>query len=1145
MLGYPIDPTIQETLNERKKVLKRNKNPYESTGGKNPSKEIQKSIVRTPYISMFSSPKLISSTGNTDNQFDEGDIILSNQEYNRSDLNSTFNPINYGLGLYTDIQKEGGKYKFKDDEQYSSQFKPKPGVISLTSEYKSTSNVHFTREVSITWRCHHIDDLERLSYRFLTLNKLVYIEWGWAYPDEERTSFITPKNLKRISNPTKLREDVIDKGKGNFDAVLGLIRNFEWSSDGGGFECRTDIISQGVDIFNQRINDDTQNVTRGNEIYRPGVTKYYNPDTITGLDDLADSMENKRILDPNYDYSTGHSLTSTDEYYERTGQTLPINMDLSVPGVNTNIREVGEFETAVSDKPYAQLGDVDAVAQAFQRQEESEAQKKEELFSFTMDNLDILINEKLMKVSPSRTKNIYNKTIKTNVSESSNLLSEQKQKFQNLYDKINKEVTEEYDAQNFENWDNSSLVKDAGGSRARYKAINIETNRRFQEQNNGKSLNQHIEQIEKQYSENLISRPVEIKSNIYYNKNFVQKVDEGVLPFYEVKSPVKHYIYEEEIKPPEYNSKQTWVRWGWFEDNILNRYFGRINQDGEPIVKIRSVRNEENNPVQEKIINHKDFLTPDINRFIFPGKFKLGLNSKEEQERNSDKIKKYEDSYSDNVELEYAKLFVEVDDANYEIIRGAIALNPNITLDQLQDVIDTKDKDIPNIDDLKQTSEKLKFLMLLEEVMKAEPDEETETNLQSRPVDGPEPQDQQPNIQTPGYDGGIRRAPTGIQSFNSENENEGILRNVFINVSHLQEIFREKTTLGVCVNRLLESFNGTTPLFNLIPVVNTRENEGHILFTEQRFTEDFKPETQRQYEFPIKITESFVKSTNLASDISAEGTKILLSQQFANMPEPVIDKKTGASISAQIEFDRLNKVDGKYTQFNKKLENGIEPFLYKGAYGLSSVQAYGQEQGDYTKPLAVGKGDSLSLAGLSPDNLEKIKLRNKKNNNKENEKSTETSNNIKYAIDVPGNYTENGYLKSKKELQNTENLQGTRFKKSPNDEFGLLFLTNTMSMDGIAGITPGNIYTSQYLPDKFKDNCYFFIQNASQTIDSSTWTTEITGRVLFKYKTKSGILGADNILQARKDFEKNNSNRLDKTDSLSNNQTLLNIGEYK
>ena len=186
--------------------------------------------------------------------------------------------------------------------------------------------------------------------------------------------------------------------------------------------------------------------------------------------------------------------------------------------------------------------------------------------------------------------------------------------------------------------------------------------------------------------------------------------------------------------------------------------------------------------------------------------------------------------------------------------------------------------------------------------------------------------------------------------------------------------------------------------------------------------------------------------------------------------------------------------------------------------------------------------ETLSLSSVSDANREKIKLRNEQINSKVNEKSTETSNNVKYAIDFPGNYSENGFLKSRKELQNTENLQGTRFKQAPYDEFGLLFLTNTMSMDGIAGISPGNIYTSNYLPDKFKDNCYFFIQNASQTVDSSTWTTEITGRVLFKYKTTSGIVGADNVLEARKQFEKNNSSRLNDTDNLSDNPELSNLG---
>ena len=68
-----------------------------------------------------------------------------------------------------------------------------------------------------------------------------------------------------------------------------------------------------------------------------------------------------------------------------------------------------------------------------------------------------------------------------------------------------------------------------------------------------------------------------------------------------------------------------------------------------------------------------------------------------------------------------------------------------------------------------------------------------------------------------------------------------------------------------------------------------------------------------------------------------------------------------------------------------------------------------------------------------------------------------------------------------------------------------------MSLDGIAGIVPGMLYTSQYLPDKFLEKAYFFIQNTSQTIDSSTWTTEITGRVLHKFKETSGGLTNEQV----------------------------------
>ena len=64
-----------------------------------------------------------------------------------------------------------------------------------------------------------------------------------------------------------------------------------------------------------------------------------------------------------------------------------------------------------------------------------------------------------------------------------------------------------------------------------------------------------------------------------------------------------------------------------------------------------------------------------------------------------------------------------------------------------------------------------------------------------------------------------------------------------------------------------------------------------------------------------------------------------------------------------------------------------------------------------------------------------------------------------------------------------------------------------LEIDGIGGIVPGNSFHSNYLPNKYKEKCVFQMTNVEHTIDSSTWTTNITGMMrstigyIFKDKT--------------------------------------------
>jgi hypothetical protein len=76
--------------------------------------------------------------------------------------------------------------------------------------------------------------------------------------------------------------------------------------------------------------------------------------------------------------------------------------------------------------------------------------------------------------------------------------------------------------------------------------------------------------------------------------------------------------------------KDAWVRWGWFEDNILSKFINLVSDEAgnPPILEFRSVENILNEEGKEtsatestKIRNHPELETINLNNYILPGKF--------------------------------------------------------------------------------------------------------------------------------------------------------------------------------------------------------------------------------------------------------------------------------------------------------------------------------------------------------------------------------------------------------------------------------------------------------------------------------------------------------------------------------------------
>ena len=76
-------------------------------------------------------------------------------------------------------------------------------------------------------------------------------------------------------------------------------------------------------------------------------------------------------------------------------------------------------------------------------------------------------------------------------------------------------------------------------------------------------------------------------------------------------------------------------------------------------------------------------------------------------------------------------------------------------------------------------------------------------------------------------------------------------------------------------------------------------------------------------------------------------------------------------------------------------------------------------------------------------------------------------------------------------------------------DFGLIGLTTTLTLTGIAGIYPSNVFTTSYLPTKFKVNnalsnkkkssCHFWTTGVTQNCSAESWTTQLEARMAWRH----------------------------------------------
>ena len=126
-------------------------------------------------------------------------------------------------------------------------FRPIAGIKDVSVVYKG--GLSAIREGTINWTCWTFADLERLMPHLMSHGKGVLLEWGWSIPSVEASVLYSEEQMQNGNAYNTLQDKVIELG-GDYDAMAGIISNWEWSlRDDGGFDCTTTIVARGVNII--------------------------------------------------------------------------------------------------------------------------------------------------------------------------------------------------------------------------------------------------------------------------------------------------------------------------------------------------------------------------------------------------------------------------------------------------------------------------------------------------------------------------------------------------------------------------------------------------------------------------------------------------------------------------------------------------------------------------------------------------------------------------------------------------------------------------------------------------------------------------------------------------------------------------------
>ena len=305
---------------------------------------------RNSWIRLSSSVNIGGSANNAKNNVLLGGA-LGYQAVNGKDVYS----LRQGVGgtgneAYSNKTQSGASHRLGN--------RPMPGITNM--DIKSKSAYGSLREAVINFVCWDISQLEELEVLYMRPGYTVLVEWGWLPYLNNKGELVTglPSFYdilnKGVTDRTLIFKELYDKSTasgGNYDAMFGYVKNYQWSArEDGGYDCQTTIISTGEIIESLKVNYVLPNLTSLNSSTPNGIgfldpefsnqgnypsnrwKEHYEKNTLAGV--WAEAYDK---LDANYP-----SSLSSGSIFTGKNRSIPIPALQSINSNNPNSLTKGQ-----------------------------------------------------------------------------------------------------------------------------------------------------------------------------------------------------------------------------------------------------------------------------------------------------------------------------------------------------------------------------------------------------------------------------------------------------------------------------------------------------------------------------------------------------------------------------------------------------------------------------------------------------------------------------------------------------------------------------------------------------------------------------------------------------------------------------------